>query len=46
MKLDIIFDVNLAYSEDLGIPTPVYFDTIVSEKVVRIIQAYVGVIKI
>ena len=31
-------------SEDLGVPTPDYLDENVSDKVVKIIQSYTGVV--
>lgn len=36
--------VEMVKNEDLGIPVPDYTDTNVSDKVVRIIQSYVGVV--
>ena len=37
-------DVEMVQNGDLGIPVPDYVDTNVSDKVVRIIQSYVGVV--
>ena len=34
--------VEMVKNDDLGIPVPDYVDTNVSDKVVRIIQSYVG----
>ena len=36
--------VEMVKNGDLGIPVPDYVDTNVSDKVVRIIQSYVGVV--
>ena len=36
--------VEMVKNQDNGIPVPDYTDTNVSEKVVRIIQSYVGVV--
>ena len=36
--------VEMVKNDDLGIPVPDYTDTIVSDKAVRIIQSYVGVV--
>ena len=36
--------VSMVENGDLGIPVPDYVDTNVSDKVVRIIQSYVGVV--
>ena len=36
--------VEMVQNDDLGIPVPDYVDTNVSDKVVRIIQSYVGVV--
>ena len=36
--------VEMVQNGDLGIPVPDYVDTNVSDKVVRIIQSYVGVV--
>ncbi len=36
--------VEMVQNGDLGIPVPDYMDTNVSDKVVRIIQSYVGVV--
>ncbi len=36
--------VDMVKNGDLGIPVPDYVDTNVSDKVVRIIQSYVGVV--
>ena len=36
--------VEMIQNGDLGIPVPDYVDTNVSDKVVRIIQSYVGVV--
>lgn len=36
--------VEMVKNEDLGIPVPDYVDTNVSDKVIRIIQSYVGVV--
>ena len=36
--------VEMVQNGDLGIPVPDYIDTNVSDKVVRIIQSYVGVV--
>ena len=36
--------VEMVRNEDLGIPVPDYLDTNVSDKIMRIIQSYVGVV--